>query len=265
MLLRARSFGSDQFARSRMVQSDARGVVSKRDPVFFKRTLDPPVGLSADLELLARRCLHLAAEYLDPGVDAVELGLERHVDDLGELGVRDHLKPNLLDQFSNALAVDSYRKRDFEFVDDPVARVVADAAKRAIRDEMQRSVLMPQCQGAERDSLYVTLCVTALDVIANAEHILDQIAGAAKEIAHQGLCAKADRYAHHAGAGKQRQNIQPQRRQRAHQRNRPDHQFAHSAQQRLNSSRPALRAALFAAQFDREAGLEEKPRIPPDE
>src|SRR5215472_4302464 len=71
-----------------MVQSDARGVVSKRDPVFFKRTLDPPVGLSADLELLARRCLHFAAEYLDPGVDAVELGLERHIDDLGELGIR---------------------------------------------------------------------------------------------------------------------------------------------------------------------------------
>jgi|SRR6516165_12214036 len=50
------------------------------------------------------------------------------------------------------------------------------------------------------------------DVIANAEHILDQIAGAAKEIAHQGLCAKADRNAHHAGAGEQRQNIEPQRR-----------------------------------------------------
>src|SRR5215472_9752162 len=95
MLLRARSFGSDQFARRRMVQSDARGVVSKRDPVFLKRTLDPPVGLSADLKLLARRCLHLAAEYLDPGVDAVELGLERHIDDPGELGIRQVLQ-NLL-------------------------------------------------------------------------------------------------------------------------------------------------------------------------
>src|SRR5215472_15756351 len=248
-----------------MVQSDARGVVSKRDPVFFKRTLDPPVGLSSDLELLARRCLHFAAEYLDPGVDAVELGLERHIDDLGELGLRYHLEPNLLDQPSNALAVDSHRQRDFEFVDDPVARVVADAAKRAIRDEMQRSVLMAQRQGTERDSLYVTLCVAAFDVIANAEHILDQIAGATKEIAHQGLCAKADRNAHHAGAGEQRQNIESQRRQRAHQRNRPDHQFAHSAQQRLYSSSAALRATLFAAQFDREAGLEETPRIPPDE
>src|SRR5215472_5503836 len=126
-----------------MVQSDARGVVSKRDPVFFKRTLDPPVGLSADLELLARRCLHFAAEYLDPGVDAVQLGLERHIDDLGELAIRDHLEPNLLDQFANA-------------------------AKRAIGDEVQRSVLMAQRQGAERDSLYVTLCVAAFDVIANA-------------------------------------------------------------------------------------------------
>src|SRR5215472_415149 len=211
VLLRARSFGSDQFARRRMVQSDARGVVSKRDPVFFKRTLDPPVGLSADLELLARRCLHFAAEYLDPGVDAVELCLERHIDDLGELGIRDHLEPNLLDQFANALAVDSYRQWNFEFVDDPVARVVADAAKRAIGDEMQRSVLMAQRHGAERDSLYVTLCVAAFDVIANAEHILDQIAGATKEIAHQGLSAKADRNAHYAGAGEQRQNIEPQR------------------------------------------------------
>ena len=42
----------------------------------------------------------------------VELGLERHIDDPGELGIRDHLEPNLLDQFSNALAVDSHRKRD---------------------------------------------------------------------------------------------------------------------------------------------------------
>src|SRR6516165_5335484 len=212
MLLRARSFGTDQFARRTMVQSDARGVVSKRDPVFFEGRLDPPVGLSTDLELLARRSLHLAAEYLDPRVDAVELGLERHIDDLGELGIRDHLEPNLLDQFANALAVDSYRQRNFEFVDDPVARVVADAAKRAIGDEVQRSVLMAQRQGAERDSFYVTLCVAAFDVIANAEHILDQIAGATKEIAHQGLCAKADRNAHHARAGEQRQNIEPQRR-----------------------------------------------------
>ena len=89
MPLQARRFGGDWFGGRSMVQRDASGVVGKRDPVFFERRLDPPVGLGTDLELLARWCLHLASEYLNPGIDAVELGLERCIDDFGELGIRD--------------------------------------------------------------------------------------------------------------------------------------------------------------------------------
>src|SRR5204863_4126585 len=56
-------------------------------------------------------CLHLAAKHLDPWIDAVELGLEWHVDDLGEFRLFQHLEPDLFHQFSDALAVDGHRHR----------------------------------------------------------------------------------------------------------------------------------------------------------
>src|SRR5215471_19840181 len=115
-----RRFGCDQVAQRSLVQSYSRGVVSKSDAVFIECRLDPPVGLGADFKLLARRCLYLAAEYLDPRFDAVKLGLERHIDDPGKLRNFEHFEPDLFHQFSDALAVDGYRQRDFKLVDDPI-------------------------------------------------------------------------------------------------------------------------------------------------
>src|SRR5712671_2967640 len=95
MLFESWGRGGDRLARGGLVQGYAGSIVGKRDAVLFEGRLDPPVGLVADLELLARRCLHLAAEHLDPWIDAVELGLERLIDDLGELRVVQHVDPDL--------------------------------------------------------------------------------------------------------------------------------------------------------------------------
>ena len=79
-----------------LIQSDSGRIVGKCDTAFVECHLDTPVGLGADFELLAGWRLNLAAEYLDPRIDAVKLGLERHIDDFGELGIRGHLEPDLL-------------------------------------------------------------------------------------------------------------------------------------------------------------------------
>jgi hypothetical protein len=128
--------------RRGLVQGYPRSIVGKRDAILFEGRLDPPVGLIADLELLARRCLHLAAEHLDPWVDAVELGLERLIDDLSELRVVQHFEPDLLHQFSDALAVDGHRQRDLELVDDPV-RELLRTLPRVLKAEIM-PVLMAQ-------------------------------------------------------------------------------------------------------------------------
>ena len=163
-----------------LIQSDSGRIVGKCDTAFVECHLDTPVGLGADFELLARRRLNLTTECLDTRIDAVKLGLERHIDAPGELRVFEHLEPDLLHQFSDALTVDGYWQRDFEFVDHPIARIVANATERTVGDKMQRPVLMAQCECAKRDPLDDALRTAALDIVADAEHILDQIARAAE-------------------------------------------------------------------------------------
>ena len=163
-----------------LIQSDSGRIVGKCDTAFVECCFDTAVGLGADFELLAGWRLNLAAEYLDPRIDAVKLGLERHIDDPGELPVFEHLEPDPLHQLSNALAVNGYRQRDFKLIDDPVPRIVANATERTVGHKMQRPVLMAQCKSAKRDPLDDALRTAALDIVANAEHILDQIARAAE-------------------------------------------------------------------------------------
>jgi hypothetical protein len=58
-----------------LVHGYPEAVVGELDAVFFEGGLDPSVGLAAHFELLPWWCPHLAAERLDPGIDAVDLGL----------------------------------------------------------------------------------------------------------------------------------------------------------------------------------------------
>jgi hypothetical protein len=97
------AFGSNRLAGPSLVQGHAGRVVSKCDAILFERRLDPPIGLGTDFKLLARRRLNLAAEYLDPRIDAVKLGFERLIDDLGKLGVFEHLDPDpqVIDQIAD--------------------------------------------------------------------------------------------------------------------------------------------------------------------
>src|SRR6266446_1210047 len=171
MLFASRGCGGSRLAGGGLVQGHAGSIVGKPDAILFEGRLDPPVGLVADLELLARWGLHLAAENLDPWVDAVELGLERLIDDLGEFRVLQHFEPDLFHQFSDALAIDAHRQRDLELVDNPVPRIIADAAQGTVRHEMQGPVLVAQRYRAKGDALYGALGIPAFDVVPNAKDV----------------------------------------------------------------------------------------------
>src|SRR3974377_2261045 len=167
----------------------------------------------------------------------------------GQLGVFQHIRPGLFDQFADLFAFDRYRQRDLELVDDPVARVVAHTNERSVRHEVQRSVLVAQRYRTEGDALDGALGVPALDIVADSKYVFDQIVGAAEQVTNQGLRAKADRDADDPGARHQSGDVEPPGGGRAPQRDPPDYQLADGGQQWLHRARPALRSSLLAAQF----------------
>src|SRR5262249_54429376 len=166
----------------------------------------------------------------------------------------------LLAQAAVALARDIDRQGDLELVDDPVARIVAYAAERAVGHVVERTVLVAERDGAEGDLLDRALGVAArLDIVADAEDVLDEIAGAAEEVFHQRLCTETDGDADDAGRGEERGDADAEGGERAHQRHGADHQPTDAAQQRLHRAGSTLHAAALAREMDGKPGLEKPP------
>ena len=79
---------------------------------------------------------------------------------------------------------------------------------------MHRPIVMTQLERADRDFFHCTPDLVDNDILTNAKRIVDQVEKPGDDIAHQGLRAETDGEADHPGAGDQRTDVDPERRQR---------------------------------------------------
>ena len=159
-------------------------------------------------------------------------------------GIGLQLAADLLDDPLHLLDVGVVGDADRDLVDHPVARIVGDLVQRAERHGVQVAAMMAQLDRAQREALDGAARAAALDVLADAERIVEQEEHARDDVLDQGLRAEADRDADHAGAGDQRPDLDAERGERHQHRHHRQHREQHVAgdrQQRAHP-RPAVHA-----------------------
>ena len=77
-------------------------------------------------------------------------------------------------ELAGLLEVRVVRDRDHELVNNPVATHVLHRAKVPERNGEHRAAMVPQFDGSEREGLDRSLVAAALDVLADAERIVEE-------------------------------------------------------------------------------------------
>ena len=134
-----------------------------------------------------------------------------------ELRVLGKLLADLLDQLAGQLHVGIVGDRHDDLFHDPVAAHVLHGAEIAERHREHRAAVVAQPDRAQAERLHRALVAAALDVLADAERVVQHVEDARQHVLHQRLRAEADGDAEDAGAGDQRHDLHAEPRQHGQQ------------------------------------------------
>jgi hypothetical protein len=111
-----------------------------------------------------------------------------------KLGILGEFESDLLDQLPRLVEIAVIGDADGQLVDDPIPAHVLDGAQPSERYGIERPAMMAQLDRAQAEGFDGPLVAAALDVLADAERIVEQVEHAADHVAHDSLGAEADRH-----------------------------------------------------------------------
>ena len=127
----------------------------------------------------------------------------------------------------------------------------------AERHGVERPAVVAQLDRAQAEGFDRALVAAALDVLADAEGVVEQVEHAADDVLDQRLRAEADGDADHAGAGDQRSDLDAERRERHQRRHGDQGDEEDVAQDRQQRAQPRPAPRLLGVRLARGLRLRE--------